>query len=91
FETCYYQWIEYCIREGISHFDPGAQGEHKLARGFEPAATWSTHYIAEPAFRVAIADFLQRERRMMDDYIQAATQHLPFRAEIAAGTAAPTR
>ena len=79
FETCYYQWIEYCMREGIGHFDPGAQGEHKLARGFEPTATWSTHYIAEPAFRTAIADFLQRETRMMEAYIQAATQHLPFR------------
>ena len=79
FETCYYQWIECCIREGISHFDPGAQGEHKLARGFEPTATWSMHYIAEPAFRTAIADFLQRETRMMEAYIQAATQHLPFR------------
>lgn len=79
FETCYYQWIEYCIREGISHFDPGAQGEHKLARGFEPAATWSMHYIADPAFRGAIADFLERESRMMDGYIEAARQHLPFR------------
>ncbi|MGH8293513.1 MAG: GNAT family N-acetyltransferase [Gammaproteobacteria bacterium] len=78
FETCYYQWIEYCIREGIKHFNPGAQGEHKLSRGFEPTVTWSAHYIAEPAFRAAIADFLQRETRMLEAYIQAATRHLPF-------------
>lgn len=79
FETCYYQWIDYCIREGIRHFDSGAQGEHKLSRGLEPTATWSTHYIAEPALRTAIADFLQRETRMMNGYIEAARHHLPFR------------
>lgn len=78
FETCYYQWIEYCIREGLKHFNPGAQGEHKLARGFEPVATWSMHYIAEPAFRDAIAAFLQQEGRWMDGYIAAAAQHLPY-------------
>ena len=79
FETCYYQWIEYCIREAIPHFNPGTQGEHKLARGFEPTATWSVHFIAEPLFRNVIADFLERETRMMDSYMRAAAQHLPFR------------
>ena len=78
FETCYYQWLDYCIQERLSHFNPGAQGEHKLARGFEPTATWSMHYIADSAFRKAIADFLERETRMMDGYIEAATYHLPF-------------
>lgn len=78
FETCYYQWLEYCIRAGLQHFDPGAQGEHKLARGFEPTATWSMHYIAEPAFREAIGTFLKQETRWVDGYIAAAAKHLPY-------------
>lgn len=79
FETCYYQLIEYCIHENIRHFNPGTQGEHKLSRGFEPTATWSAHHIIEPAFRTAIADFLEREIRMVDAYMQEANRHLPFR------------
>lgn len=79
FETCYYQWLDYCIRERLRHFDPGAQGEHKLARGFEPVATWSLHYATEPAFREAIRDFLKQETRWVDGYIAAAVQHLPYR------------
>jgi uncharacterized protein len=79
FETCYYQGIEYCIREGLRHFNPGTQGEHKLARGFEPTATYSLHWIAEAAFREAIADFLHQENRVLDAYIREAEQHLPFR------------
>ncbi|MGH8322050.1 MAG: GNAT family N-acetyltransferase [Gammaproteobacteria bacterium] len=78
FETCYYQWIDYCIREGVQHFNPGTQGEHKLSRGFEPTATWSAHFIVEPAFRKPLADFLQGESRLMDTYMQEARQHLPF-------------
>lgn len=78
FETCYYQWIEYCIREGLQHFDPGAQGEHKLARGFEPTATYSMHYIAEPALREAVGAFLKQETRWVDGYITAAAEHLPY-------------
>ncbi len=78
FETCYYQGIEYCIRQGLRHFEPGTQGEYKLARGFEPSTTWSAHWIAEPAFRKPIADFLRREIRMTDAYMQEAGLHLPF-------------
>ena len=78
FETCYYQWIEYCIGAGIAHFNPGTQGEHKLARGFEPTPTWSVHYVSDPLFRQAIDDFLQRETRMMQDYMLEARAHLPF-------------
>src|SRR5690606_11939698 len=55
FETCYYQGIDYCIERGLARFEPGTQGEHKLVRGFEPAATHSAHYIADPRFRAAIA------------------------------------
>ncbi|MDE2196757.1 MAG: N-acetyltransferase [Gammaproteobacteria bacterium] len=82
FETCYYQGIEYCLRQGLKHFNPGTQGEHKLARGFEPTATWSAHWIAEPAFRSAIGDYLRREIAAVDAYMADAGSHLPFRADI---------
>src|SRR5690606_10417219 len=57
FETCYYQGIDYCIAHGLDRFEPGTQGEHKLVRGFEPTFTHSAHYIADPRFRSAIANF----------------------------------
>ncbi len=78
FETCYHQGIEYCIEHGIERFEPGTQGEHKIVRGFEPVATHSAHYIAEPRFRRAIADFLQRERTAVEDYSESAAAHAPF-------------
>ena len=81
FETCYYQGIEYCIREGLQHFNPGTQGEHKLARGFQPTATRSLHWIAEPEFRGPIADFLRQEASMIDAYMLEAQRHSPFRAQ----------
>ena len=62
FELCYYQAIDAAIVRGLSTVEAGAQGEHKLARGYEPTATWSAHYIPDPAFRRAVADFLTRER-----------------------------
>ena len=78
FETCYYQGIEYCIREQLVQFNPGTQGVHKLARGFEPTATWSAHYLLDPLFRQAIADFLQHEIPMVQSYLREAREHLPF-------------
>lgn len=69
FETCYYRCIEYCITEQLKHFDAGAQGEHKLRRGFRASATHSAHWIAHPGMRQAIADFLRRERAAVTDYI----------------------
>lgn len=78
FETCYYQGIDYCIREGLEYFNPGTQGEHKLARGFEPTVTWSVHYLSDRLFRQAIDDFLRRETRMMQAYLRDAHAHLPF-------------
>jgi hypothetical protein len=78
FETCYYQGIEYCIEHGLHGFDPGTQGEHKLARGFEPTATVSEHWIAHPGFAAAIDRYLQREREAVDEYIASARDHLPF-------------
>ena len=62
FELCYYQAIDVAISLGLSRVEAGAQGGHKLARGYEPVQTWSAHYIAHPGFREAVADFLQRER-----------------------------
>jgi len=79
FEACYYQGIEHCIEQGIQKFDPGAQGEHKISRGFEPTTTHSLHWIAHPGFRAAIDDFLKREHRGVKDYIEQASQLLPFK------------
>jgi uncharacterized protein len=79
FETCYHQGIEYCIQHGLARFEPGTQGEHKISRGFEPTLTWSAHYIAEPRFRSAIADYLQREARNVDEYLEAARRHVPYK------------
>jgi uncharacterized protein len=80
FETCYYQGIEYCIAEGLQRFEPGTQGEHKLARGFEPTLTWSAHWIGDPALRQAVAGFLAREAVAIDSYAAEAARHTPFRA-----------
>jgi predicted N-acyltransferase len=79
FEACYYQGIDYCIEHGIRRFEPGTQGEHKIARGFEPALTWSAHWIADPVLRRAIASYLEREADAIDAYAAAAGAHAPFR------------
>ena len=79
FETCYYQGIDYCIREGLQRFEPGTQGEHKLSRGFEPVATCSAHWFADAAFDRAIQDFLVRERTYVDGYISEMKNHSPYR------------
>lgn len=81
FETCYYQGIEYCIREGLKRFDPGAQGEHKIQRGFEPIETWSVHWIKEAGFQEPIARFLAEEEEMMREQIAELTAWLPFKQE----------
>ena len=62
FELCYYQAIDIAIARGLARVEAGAQGGHKLARGYEPVQTWSAHWIADPGFRAAVADFLERER-----------------------------
>ncbi|OHC69420.1 MAG: hypothetical protein A3H93_10460 [Rhodocyclales bacterium RIFCSPLOWO2_02_FULL_63_24] len=79
FELCYYQGIDYCIGQGLQSFEPGAQGEHKIARGFEPVATWSAFWIAHPGMRRAVTDFVQREDSAMQDYQAETAAHLPFR------------
>ena len=82
FEACYYQGIELCIERGIGRFDPGAQGEHKVARGFEPAETHSLHWIAQDPFRRAIADFVTRERRGVRGYIDSVKAHSPYQTVV---------
>jgi predicted N-acyltransferase len=81
FELCLYQGIDYCLREGLHLFEPGAGGEHKVNRGFLPTRTWSAYWIGEPRLRGAVADFLARERRAIDDYIAAEAAGSPFRAD----------
>jgi len=79
FELCYYQAIDAAIELGLSRVEAGAQGGHKLARGYEPVETISAHWIADPGFREAVADFLERERAGVAadrNYLQART---PFR------------
>jgi predicted N-acyltransferase len=78
FEACYYQGIDHCLEHGLQGFDPGTQGEHKLARGFEPTRTTSAHWLAHPGFAEAVGRFLDRERRAVDAYIDSAREHLPF-------------
>ncbi|GAA4336453.1 GNAT family N-acetyltransferase [Pigmentiphaga soli] len=79
FETCYLQAIEYCIAHGIGCFEGGAQGEHKMSRGLLPTATWSAHWIADGRFAQAIADFLERETRGVDRYLDELESHTPFK------------
>ena len=81
FETCFYQGIEFCIEQGLQEFDPGTQGEHKLMRGFEPVKSASYHWIADKRFRLAIADFLNHEKRSTDQYKAQAETYLPYRKE----------
>lgn len=84
FETCYYQGIDYCIEHGLQHFEPGTQGEHKVARGFEPTATWSAHWIADPRFCRAIHEYLEQERAGIDGYMASVRDHIPFRRDLPA-------
>lgn len=79
FEVCYYQGIEFAIERGLKEFDPGVQGEHKILRGFEPVLTWSLHWLAEPAFHRAVADFCQQEARHVTAYRDEARTLLPYR------------
>ena len=81
FEACYYQGIDYCIREGLRCFEPGTQGEHKISRGFTPTATWSYHWLSEPMFQRAIEDFLLRESTHVDAYIDHLEDHVPYRRD----------
>jgi len=79
FETCYYQAIEFAIARGLKKVEAGAQGEHKLLRGYLPVPTYSAHYIAHPGLRRAVADYLDREREAVAENIEALAEHGPFK------------
>jgi predicted N-acyltransferase len=81
FEVCYYQAIDFAIQHGLARVEAGAQGEHKLARGYEPVTTYSAHHIPDPGFRDAVEDYLQRERRYVDREIEALKDFTPFRKD----------
>ena len=81
FETCYYQGQEYCIQQNLKSFDSGAQGEHKIQRGFEPIITYSNHWIANEGFATAINTFLDEERPHIERYQREASSLLPFKKE----------
>ena len=79
FELCYYQAIDYAIAHGL-RVEAGAQGEHKLARGYLPTPTHSLHWIANPSFRAAVSDFLDHERQLIDEEIEILTDYGPFKS-----------
>lgn len=79
FETAYYQPLEFCIAANMACFEGGAQGEHKMARGFLPQKTWSAHWLAHPVFSDAIEDFLKRESGGIDSYIDELNERNPFK------------
>lgn len=79
FEVCYYQAIEFAITHGMARVEAGAQGEHKLARGYLPVATHSLHWFADEGFRNAVADYLRAERAAVDEDIEVLTRYGPFK------------
>lgn len=83
FEACYYQGIDYCLREGLRQFEPGAQGEHKIARGFLPVRVRSRHWIADPRFADALRGWCAEERAAVASQQLALRRHAPFRTESA--------
>jgi predicted N-acyltransferase len=80
FETAYYQAIEYCIEQGIQTFEGGAQGEHKMARGFLPTTIHSAHFIADPRFEKAVKHFLEREHQGIGAYVDELAEHSPLKS-----------
>lgn len=87
FETCYYTGIEYAIAHGLKRFDPGAQGEHKIQRGFVPIKTCSFHALSHPQFQAGIQQFVTQERLQVTQYIEDARGYLPFRQDVTLPTA----
>jgi predicted N-acyltransferase len=79
FEVCYYQAIDFAIQHKLKVVEAGAQGEHKLARGYAPASTYSVHWIAHPGLRAAVADFLEQERVSVEHQQEVLEEYTPFR------------
>ena len=82
FECCYYQGIDFCIRQGLNKFDPGAQGEHKISRGFVPTKTCSAHWLADNEFHLMISRFLQQEDQYIEQYCQEVARQSPYRKDL---------
>jgi hypothetical protein len=81
FEACYYQAIDYAIAHGLQRVEAGAQGDHKIQRGYLPVRTYSAHWIGDPGFRRAVDNFLKQERPAVEREIEALGQYSPFRKE----------
>ncbi len=79
FEVCYYQAIDYAIEHRLARVEAGAQGEHKLARGYVPVITHSAHYIANPGFREAVERYLVNERQHVEMEKEILNEHTPFK------------
>lgn len=79
FEACYYQGIAFCIENGIDRFNPGTQGEHKIARGFQPVKTYSYHHLYLAPFQEAVARFCKEESQYNDEYMTACAERLPYK------------
>jgi hypothetical protein len=81
FETCYYQAIDYAIAHKLAKVEAGAQGEHKLLRGYMPVPTYSAHYIAHTGLRRAVSEYLANEREAVAEHIEALAEHGPFKKD----------
>ncbi len=81
FECCYYQGIEYCIKNGLQKFDPGAQGEHKISRGFLPTKTCSAHWFPDESFQQMIKHYLTQEEQYINDYCDEQNKKSPYRKD----------
>ena len=81
FEVCYYQAIDYALAHGLKHVEAGAQGGHKLVRGYKPVTTYSAHWIANPDFRHAVEDFLGRERKQVAFEKEMLAERTPFKKD----------
>ena len=79
FEACYYQPLQWCMQHGVQRFEGGAQGEHKMARALMPTSTHSGHWLADHRFAQAVAEFLEREGRGVDNYMAHLDERNPFK------------
>lgn len=79
FELCYYQTLEFCIKNRLQRLDAGVQGEHKLSRGFIPVPTWSCHWLRHPGFRAAVSDFVEREQALIDETITTLRENTAYK------------
>jgi predicted N-acyltransferase len=82
FETSYYQMIEFAIERRLAVFEGGAQGEHKLARGFEPVTTFSSHWLSHPAFNAAVQRYLEREHGGIEAYVDELNERTALRCAL---------